>query len=105
MEAIDRLTGGIARDAMPDGDLIRITTPATDVGLPGTNGRQFAEMMRERRPDLEVPFVTGDASEAAVRNEFLAMDMVAEPFEIDISACKVGSIPGTSPFHASPPTA
>jgi CheY-like chemotaxis protein len=69
----------------------RLDLLITDVGLPGTNGRQLAEMMRERRPGLKVLFITGYASQAAVRGEFLAegMDMLAKPFTIDTLAHKV----------------
>jgi DNA-binding NtrC family response regulator len=47
--------------------------------------------MRERRPDLKVLFITGYASKAAVKGEFLApgMDMLAKPFTIDALAYKV----------------
>ena len=39
----------------------------TDVGLPGLNGRQLAEMVRQSRPDLPILFMTGYAPGAAVR--------------------------------------
>ena len=39
----------------------RIDLLVTDVGLPGLNGRQLAEMARARRPDLPVLFITGYA--------------------------------------------
>ena len=42
----------------------------TDVGLPGMNGRQLAEVARQSRPDLKVLFVTGYAQNAAVRSGF-----------------------------------
>lgn len=63
----------------------------TDVGLPGMNGRQLAEMARSLRPDLPVLFVTGYAETATVRGEFLGdgMDMVAKPFGINALSEKV----------------
>jgi PAS domain S-box-containing protein len=66
----------------------------TDVGLPGTNGRQLAEMIRGCRPGLKVLFITGYAGNAAVRDEFLAngMDMLAKPFTIDALARKVRNL-------------
>ena len=66
----------------------------TDVGLPGTNGRQLAEMVRECRPGLRVLFITGYAGNAAVKAEFLGegMDMLAKPFTIDALAHKVRSL-------------
>ena len=42
----------------------RIDLLATDVGLPGINGRQLAEMARALRPDLKVLFLTGYAYNA-----------------------------------------
>jgi CheY-like chemotaxis protein len=57
----------------------------TDVGLPGVNGRQLAEMARQSRPDLPVLFVTGYAEKAAVRSEFLdaGMHMISKPFSVE----------------------
>ncbi len=57
----------------------------TDVGLPGMNGRQLAEIARERIPRLKVLFVTGYAEQAAARNGFLGerMHMIAKPFLLD----------------------
>jgi PAS domain S-box-containing protein len=57
----------------------------TDVGLPGMNGRQLAEIACEKRPNLKVLFVTGYAEQAAVRKGFLTerMHMIAKPFVID----------------------
>ncbi len=63
----------------------------TDVGLPGMNGRQLAEMVRARRPGLKVLFVTGYAKPAVVRGEFLdaGMDMLTKPYTIEALACKI----------------
>ncbi|MCX7513899.1 response regulator [Frateuria hangzhouensis] len=68
----------------------------TDVGLPGMNGRDLAEMARGWRPDLPVLFVTGYAENAVAREEFLdeGMDMLAKPFEIDRLLGKVRSMLG-----------
>jgi len=57
----------------------------TDVGLPGRNGRQLAEMARVRRPDLRVLFMTGYAEQAMHRGDFLepGMAMITKPFTID----------------------
>ncbi|TWB12244.1 signal transduction histidine kinase [Nitrospirillum amazonense] len=66
----------------------------TDVGLPGLNGRQLAEIARRRRPNLPVLFVTGYAANAAVRGDFLepGMDMVMKPFAMDELAAKIRGI-------------
>ncbi len=57
----------------------------TDVGLPGMNGRQLADLARERRPDLPVLFITGYAAGAGERASFLGpgMRMISKPFPID----------------------
>ena len=63
----------------------------TDVGLPGVDGRQLAEIARESRPDLPVLFVTGYAAKAAVRSEFLdpGMRMISKPFNVESLATAV----------------
>ncbi len=63
----------------------------SDVGLPGMNGRQIAEIGRQHRPDLPVLFMTGYAQGAAARSEFLApgMHMIAKPFAMDELAVKI----------------
>ena len=69
----------------------RLDLLITDVGLPGLNGRQIAEMAQQRRPGLKVLFITGYAEHAAARNGFLAegMEMIAKPFSIDALATRV----------------
>jgi CheY-like chemotaxis protein len=69
----------------------RIDLMVSDVGLPGMNGRQLAELARETRPDLRVLFVTGYAEHAAARSNFLApgMDLIAKPFAFDSLAVKI----------------
>jgi len=66
----------------------------TDVGLPGINGRQLAEIVRQTRPELPVLFMTGYAPGAAVRTEFLApgMQMIEKPFAIDALAARIREI-------------
>jgi len=74
----------------------RIDLLVTDVGLPGMNGRQLAEIARQHRPGLKVLFMTGYAEKAAERQGFLedGMDMVAKPFSIDLLANKIRSMIG-----------
>lgn len=58
----------------------------TDVGLPGLNGRQLADMARERRRDLKILFITGYAENAAIASGFLdtGMEMITKPFAVDM---------------------
>jgi len=69
----------------------RIDLLVTDVGLPGMNGRQLAEIARQHRPDLRVMFMTGYARNAEVRGDFLevGMDLLTKPFSIDDLAQRV----------------
>ena len=63
----------------------------SDVGLPGLNGRQLAEIAMNKRPGLKVLFVTGYAEQAVVRNGFLGegMQMIAKPFVIEVLANRI----------------
>jgi PAS domain S-box-containing protein len=63
----------------------------SDVGLPGINGRQLAEIAREHLPDLPVLFVTGYAESAAARGGFLSnnMQMIAKPFQIEMLSARI----------------
>lgn len=86
-----------ARTALPllESDL-RVDLLVTDVGLPGMNGRQLAEIARQHRPGLKVLFMTGYAEKASERQGFLedGMDMVAKPFSIDLLATKIRAMIG-----------
>jgi CheY-like chemotaxis protein len=66
----------------------------TDVGLPGLNGRQVAEIGRQHRPELPVLFVTGYAHQARMRGDFLGagMEMVTKPFALDALLTKVSAM-------------
>ena len=63
----------------------------TDVGLPGLNGRQIAEIARQHRPNLKILFVTGYAEHATGHAPFLepGMEMVTKPFALDALALKI----------------
>jgi len=65
----------------------------SDVGLPGMNGRQLADIARQLRPGLRVLFMTGYAEQAASRG-FLdsGMDMISKPFTIDLLATRIRSM-------------
>lgn len=78
--AIALLEGGSKFDLM-----------VTDVGLPGMNGRQLAEVARQHLPDLPILFVTGYAENASVRAGFLGtnMHMITKPFQIEHLSSKI----------------
>lgn len=68
----------------------------TDVGLPGMNGRQLAEIARSLRPRLPVLFITGYAETAMAREGFLGADMhlICKPFELQQLQARVTQILG-----------
>ena len=68
----------------------RIDLLVSDVGLPGMNGRQLADIARQHRPELSVLFMTGYAEQAASSGFLEAgMDMISKPFAIDHLATRV----------------
>ncbi|MDQ0654311.1 ATP-binding protein [Pseudomonas cedrina] len=75
----------------------RIDLMISDVGLPGMNGRQLAEIGRQLRPGLKVLFITGYAEHAAVRGGFLdpGMQLITKPFTFDLLTAKVREMIGT----------
>ena len=69
----------------------RIDLLVTDVGLPGLNGRQLAEIARQTRPGLPVLFMTGYAAGATTRSGFLGegMQMITKPFPLESLAARI----------------
>lgn len=75
-----------ANSAMPHfSSLQHIDLLISDVGLPGMNGRQLADLMRQEHPTVPVLFMTGYAESAAVQSEFLGENMaiITKPFALD----------------------
>ena len=66
----------------------------SDVGLPGMNGRQLAEISRQVRPQLPVLFITGYAQHATARGGFLdeGMQLITKPFTFDLLTAKVNEM-------------
>jgi CheY-like chemotaxis protein/anti-sigma regulatory factor (Ser/Thr protein kinase) len=74
----------------------------SDVGLPGMNGRQLAEIARQRRPGLKVLFATGYA-EGAHLEGYLdpGMTLITKPFNLDALATRVGETLAADPLPLS----
>ncbi|AKF51540.1 MULTISPECIES: response regulator [Pseudomonas] len=86
------IEAGEAADAVPILESgRRIDLLISDVGLPGMNGRQLADIARQLRPELKVLFITGYAEHAAVRGGFLdtGMQLITKPFAFDHLTSKV----------------
>ncbi len=81
-QVIEAADGAAALEHLKSGQ--RIDLLITDVGLPGMNGRQLADLARERREALPVLFMTGYAAQAASAG-FLepGMDLISKPFSVD----------------------
>jgi PAS domain S-box-containing protein len=72
----------------------RIDLLLTDVGLPGMNGRQVADIARQMRPGLRVLFMTGYVANAKSRSDFGrdGMGLILKPFAIDALARKIRQV-------------
>jgi PAS domain S-box-containing protein len=70
---------------------VRLDLMITDVGLPGLNGRQLAEIGRQHRPDLKVLFVSGYAERATIGGGGLGpgTELVTKPFSLEILGLKI----------------
>jgi PAS domain S-box-containing protein len=80
----------------------RLDLMISDVGLPGLNGRQLADIARHHRPGLRVLFLTGYAAHAAIRSDFLAqgMDLMTKPFELEALAGRIKDMLARAPAQA-----
>ncbi|MFZ5520014.1 MAG: PAS domain S-box protein [Pseudomonadota bacterium] len=87
--------------------LRRLDLLVSDVGLPGLNGRQLAELARQAWPQLPVLFVSGYAEQAALRSGFLGdgMDLIAKPFSLDVLTAKVGAMLASPHAQGAPAAA
>ena len=95
--AADRLRelGYVVTAARDGPEALQLLTSArpdlliTDVGLPrGMNGRQIAEIVRERLPGLPVLFITGYAGTALPPG----VEVIGKPFELDVLARRVQAL-------------
>ena len=79
----------------------------TDVGLPGMNGRQLADVARERQPGLKVLFMTGYAHDAAIGSGMLepGMALLGKPFTVSALADKLHAMLEDAPATVAAPLA
>ena len=74
-------------------DSNRLDILVSDVGLPGMNGRQLADAVRERRPTLPVLLITGYAG-TALDDLGLGpgMEVLRKPFTLDAFTSRVAAM-------------
>jgi CheY-like chemotaxis protein len=72
----------------------RVDLLFTDIIMPGMTGRQLADRVREKRPDLKVLYTTGYTRNAIVHNGVLDPDvaLLTMPFTIEQLAVKVRQV-------------
>ena len=72
----------------------KIDLLATDVGLPGMNGRQVAEIARRLKPGIPVLFLTGYAHNAALGDEQLGprTQVLSKPFNSRALLAKINTM-------------
>ncbi|MDQ2104067.1 hybrid sensor histidine kinase/response regulator [Azospirillum isscasi] len=89
LEVVEASDGTEALELLDSG--LRADLVVTDVGLPGMNGRQLAEAVRERRPDLGVLFMTGYAYDATHGTGILepGCEVLQKPFETTALVARV----------------
>jgi CheY-like chemotaxis protein len=66
----------------------------TDIVMPGMNGRELAEMARERMPELRVLFMSGYADDNDLRQsvEHAGAHFIEKPFRIQAFAAQVRQV-------------
>ncbi|WP_278441343.1 hybrid sensor histidine kinase/response regulator [Pseudomonas oryzihabitans] len=88
------LEAGNAQEAIPFlENPQRIDLMISDVGLPGMNGRQLADLAQANRPELKVLLATGYAEGSNVEG-YLAtnMEIITKPFAIEALASKISEM-------------
>ncbi len=71
----------------------RVDLLVSDVGLPGLNGREMAELARLDRPGLRVLFITGYA-ENATFGTTPGTQLITKPFTVETLVARVGEMCG-----------
>jgi two-component system, cell cycle sensor histidine kinase and response regulator CckA len=79
----------LVRDGREEVDLL-----LTDVVMPGLSGRELAEAVRRRYPELKVLFQSGYTGEAVARHGILQAEvaLLQKPFTLDALAKKIREV-------------
>lgn len=81
---------------------LRFELLVTDVGLPGLNGRQLAEIARQRLAHIKVLFMTGYADTMAMPPGSIkpGMGLITKPFDMAELMARIGSLMAEKPVAA-----
>jgi signal transduction histidine kinase/ActR/RegA family two-component response regulator len=82
-ETVEAASAASARDVLAIDS--KITVMLTDVVMPGTNGKQLLDSLKDEYPDLIVVFMTGYTRNAIVHNGMLdpGVRLITKPFTIE----------------------
>jgi two-component system, cell cycle sensor histidine kinase and response regulator CckA len=71
----------------------------TDIVMPGMNGRELADLLNTKRPDLKVLYMSGYTSDAIIHHGVLQPGtfFIEKPFAADVLLRKVRQVLDTSP--------
>jgi CheY-like chemotaxis protein len=77
--------------ALFDTDPLRVDLLLTDIVMPGMNGRQLADELRRRQPELKVLFMTGYSRDAVVHQGRLdsGVSLLQKPLNQSTLAAKI----------------
>jgi len=77
--------------ALFDTDPLRVDLLLTDIVMPGMNGRQLADELRRRQPELKVLFMTGYSRDAVVHQGRLdsGVSLLQKPLSQSLLAAKI----------------
>ncbi|MDB5986458.1 MAG: hybrid sensor histidine kinase/response regulator, partial [Nevskia sp.] len=89
---IEAADGNLAAAQLESG--VPIDLLITDVGLPGINGREVAQIGRSAHPGLKVLMITGYGDNSLVRKQQLepGTELMSKPFSLEALTAKVGSM-------------
>ena len=75
---IEASSGGAALDALGANPAIDLLV--VDFAMPGMSGIELLEVVRAKRPEIKVVFITGYADHARLKGEFADEVVVKKPF-------------------------
>ena len=96
-QVLEAFDAGSAQSILEQGQHLDLLV--SDFGLPGLNGRQLVERVRDQRPGLKVLFITGYVPQSEMHSDFLGpgMDILTKPFSIDALAARIRQLIDSQP--------